>query len=143
MTAHWFRNIDKKAFKTMTNYLWNCLFSNYWKNQKNNGVLLRDPARGDAWWLSFKTDKCSVPSRLTISGEGFSSRYHRAALALMVSVTQAVTAACDKALENHLYRIRVCRQGGRWAEGWEMHRRGQRPPAGPHQRARGQGAHPA
>lgn len=65
--------------------------------------------------------------------------------ALVMFVTQLATAACDKDLENHLYRIRVPHvKGGRWAEGWEMHRRGQQPTCWAQIKGlRGQGAHPA
>lgn len=42
MALHGFRTIDKNAFKNMTNYLWNCLLSNYWKNENNNCDLVRD-----------------------------------------------------------------------------------------------------
>lgn len=92
----------------------------------------------------------AVPSRLTSKSRRTSKKvflllYSRLRPAVVMFVTQLATAACDKDLEHHLYRIRVPHvKAGRWAEEWEMHGRGQQPTCcaqikGPG----GQGAHPA
>lgn len=93
-------------------------------------------SRGDACRTRWKKPKsCGTERAHQCLRKVLLLLYGGVRAALVMFVTQLATAACDKDLENHLYRIRACTSRSGVAEEWKMHRGGRRPPAGPDQRA--------